>query len=101
MTDGEPVEFRAFVTTLLETQGVKVPTASVPRWLVAATAKVGDTLARLTAGRVKAPISFQEYATLGVPVTLDISKARRELGYAPVISREQGFEEIRKTSRTP
>ncbi len=101
VTDGEPVEFRAFVTTLLETQGVKVPTASVPRWLVAATAQVGDTFARLTAGRVKAPISFQEYATLGVPVTLDISKARRELGYAPVISREQGFEEIRKTSRTP
>jgi nucleoside-diphosphate-sugar epimerase len=33
-------------------------------------------------------------ASLGAEVTLNIDKARRELGYAPVISREQGLAEL-------
>ncbi len=96
VTDGEPVEFRAFVTRLLQTQSVAVPSASVPRWLVATAAYAGDALARMSGGRIKLPISYQEYATLGVPVTLDISKARRELGYAPIVSREQGLIELER-----
>ncbi len=100
VTDGDPVEFRAFVTALLEAAGVEAPTAEVPRWLVATVVRVGEVLARLTGGRIQGPMSWQEYAVLGVEVTLNIEKARRELGYAPIISREEGLAEIRKSTIT-
>jgi len=40
------------------------------------------------------PTGRQEYATIGNTVTLNIAKARRELGYAPVISRAEGLAEL-------
>lgn len=91
ITDGEPVEFRQFITRLLATQNVPPPTAEVPRWLVAAIVRGGDLLARWSRGALHGPMSWQEYATLGVEVTLNIDKARRELGYVPVISVEAGL----------
>jgi nucleoside-diphosphate-sugar epimerase len=36
LTDGEPVEFRAFLTALAGTAGVDLPGRSVPRWLLSA-----------------------------------------------------------------
>lgn len=91
ITDGEPVEFRAFVSALLGKAGVAVPEKSVPRWLVAAMARLGDALAQLSGGKLHGPIGGQEYGTVGVEVTLDIAKAQQELGYAPVIDQAAGL----------
>jgi len=33
---------------------------------------------------------------IGKPFTLDIGKAQRELGYRPVVSRQQGLEAMRR-----
>lgn len=95
ITDGEPVVFREFISRLLATQGVTAPDKSVPRALLRKIAAVGDVLASLSRGRIKPPISRQEYATMAVEVTLDISKARAELGYQPVMSAEDGLAELR------
>jgi nucleoside-diphosphate-sugar epimerase len=100
VTDGEPIEFRTFITRLLETQGVAAPTRSMPRWMVRATARAGDWLHAATGGRLRGPLSFQEYATLGVQVTLDIGKARTELGYVPVVTRDEGFADLERRRRT-
>ncbi|HTN59950.1 MAG TPA: NAD-dependent epimerase/dehydratase family protein [Devosia sp.] len=94
ITDGAPVEFRALITRLLATQGVDVPDKTVPRRLLRAMAVVGDILARWSRGRVKLPITMQEFATSAVEVTLDITKARTELGYRPVMTIEQGMAEL-------
>lgn len=94
ITDGAPVEFRSFVTALLRRAGIEAPDKSMPRWLVAMAATVGDWFERASAGRIKAPIGRQEYGTVGVEVTLDISKAMRELGYRPVITRDAGLETV-------
>ena len=94
ITDGEPVEFRTFVTALLATQGLTPPDKNVPRWPLWAAATVSDTLARWTRGRVKLPITRQALATSAVEVTLNIAKARSELGYAPLISIEEGLAEL-------
>lgn len=96
LTDGEPVPFRAFMTQMLATQGIAAPDKTVPRWLVHTIARVGDLLGTLSNGAITAPLTLQAYATSAVEVTLDISKARRELGYAPVITREEGFAEMAK-----
>ena len=94
VSDGEPVEFRDFITKLLATQGVEAPTREIPRWLVAPAVRLGDWLGRMTTGAIQGPMSWQEYAVLGVEVTLNIDKARRDLGYSPVISREEGLAEL-------
>lgn len=96
LTDGEPVEFRAFVSALLRRVGVEPPSKTAPRWLVATVAAVGDWLERISGGRIRPPIGRQEYGTVGVEVTLDISKAERELGYRPVITREAGLATVQE-----
>lgn len=94
ITDGAPVEFRGFVSQLLEHAGIAPPEKTVPRSVVAALARVGDLLARLSRGRFHPPIGGQEYGTVGVEVTLSTAKAERELGYRPVITREAGIETV-------
>ena len=54
----------------------------------------GELLANLTGGAISGPLGRQEYATIGNTVTLNIANSRRELGYAPVISREEGLAEL-------
>jgi nucleoside-diphosphate-sugar epimerase len=97
ITDGPPWAFRALVTGLLKANGVAVTDKTVPRGLLYAMAKIGDVLANVTGGRVTMPISMQVYATSAVEISLDISKAERELGYRPVISIEQGLAEMAAT----
>lgn len=94
VTDGDPLDFRTFITEMLATQNVAAPTKSVPRVLVKAVVKFGEILGKFTAGKLKGPMSWQEYGTLGVPVTLDISKACRELDYQAVITVEEGMREL-------
>lgn len=96
ITDGAPVEFRHFISQILETQGVAVPQKSVPRVLLRAMAVIGDGLGTISRGKLSAPLTVQSYATSAVEVTLDISKAKRELGYVPAFSRDAGLAELRQ-----
>ncbi|MGV3575868.1 MAG: NAD-dependent epimerase/dehydratase family protein [Devosia sp.] len=96
--DDEPVRFRDFATALMATQGVKAPEKSVPRALLQLIAGVGDWLHKVSGGRITAPLTLQAFATSAVSITLDIGKARRELGYAPIMSREAGLAEMAAAS---
>lgn len=99
IADDGDVEFRAFISALLSTQGRTVPDKQVPRWLVRGVAAVGEGLARLSGGRWSPPVTRQALATSAVEVTLDIRRAREELGYAPPVDRAQGLAEL-KAART-
>jgi nucleoside-diphosphate-sugar epimerase len=91
VTDGEPVVFREFVTALLATSGVTAPSGSIPRPLAAAAAAVCETAWRALPLPGAPPVTrFAVWAT-GLECTLDDSRARADLGYAPVISREAGL----------
>ena len=91
LSDGEPVAFRTFISALLETQGQAAPTSTIPRPVVRAIAAVGDLIGKASGGRKPAPLTLQVFASSAVEVSLDIGKARRELGYAPVVSRSEGL----------
>ncbi|MCU4179886.1 NAD-dependent epimerase/dehydratase family protein [Bosea sp. BH3] len=95
IADEAPVQFRDFVSALLETQGLAPPEKSIPRPVVRTIAGIGDLLAAVTGGRIVPPLTLQSYAASAVEISLDIGKAQRELGYAPVISRDQGLDELR------
>lgn len=94
LTDGEPLEFRDFVTRMVRTQGVEPPAREAPLWL-------GDALARISEWL------WQEFPIGGEPpltrtamnlffreVTVSDAKARSELGYRPAVSVEQGLAEL-------
>ncbi len=96
ISDGAPVQFRSFISQMLETQGVPAPEKSVPRALLKTIATIGDAVGKISRGRITVPLTLQSYATSAVEVTLDIGKAKAELGYVPALSREAGLAEMRE-----
>lgn len=91
LTDGEPVQLREFLIALAATEGVTLPDRSLPRrvaWALAVAAETSWKLLRLTA---EPPITRTFLALSAQEMTVDDSKARRELGFSPALSREAGL----------
>ena len=94
LSDGNPVELRAFLTALAATAGVRLPNRSLPRrlmWLVAA---VGETMWRVLPLPGIPPVTRTFLALSAQEMTVDDSKARQELGYRPLISIEEGLADL-------
>ncbi|CAM4365241.1 NAD-dependent epimerase/dehydratase family protein [Corallococcus sp. ZKHCc1 1396] len=91
LTDGAPVEFRAFVTALLKTQGVEPGDKTLPAALAAMMAVVGDLLWDVLGLKGAPPLSRTELLLGGQEVTVSDEKARLELGYTGSVSREEGL----------
>lgn len=95
ITDGQDIAFRPWVTALLATKGISVSEVkSVRRGFMNFIVSAGELLANLTGGALNGPLGRQEYATVGNTVTLNIAKARKELGYEAVMSRAEGLAEL-------
>lgn len=101
VTDGEPVRFREFVTALLEASGVEPPTRSLPSPVAGAVAAAGETAWRLLPLPGAPPLTRLAYWLSAQQCTLDISKARAELGYEPVVTREAGLAELADAGDRP
>jgi nucleoside-diphosphate-sugar epimerase len=95
VTDGEPVVFREFISALLETQGVEPPTRSVPAGVAGAAAVVAETAWRVLPLPGEPPLTRFACWISSQECTIDITKARNELGYRPTVTREQGLAEMR------
>jgi nucleoside-diphosphate-sugar epimerase len=98
VTDGEPVQFREFVTELLATQGVEAPDRSVPGGVVRMAAPALEGTWRVLRLRGQPPVTRLAYWLSALETTIDISLARRELGYEPVKSIPEGMAELRAAS---
>lgn len=88
LTDGEPVDFRDFLTQLLAAQGVDPGERSIPRWIARATAA-------MTGWMKRPPVTRTAIALIGHEVTVVDAKARRELGCTSHVSRARGLAEMR------
>jgi nucleoside-diphosphate-sugar epimerase len=97
VTDGEPVVFREFVTRLLATQGIDAPDRTLPRGLASAIAAGGEAAWRVLPLPGRPPLTRLAFWLASQECTIDITRARRDLGYAPVTSVDQGMEELRST----
>jgi nucleoside-diphosphate-sugar epimerase len=95
LTDGPPVEFRGFITQLLETQGVTPSGRSVPRWLAYFLGATMEMIWRLFSLRSEPVLVRTTVCLVGAEVTVRDDLARRELGYRGVVSREAGLGELR------
>jgi nucleoside-diphosphate-sugar epimerase len=98
VTDGEPVVFRDFLTLMLATQDVSVPDKSVPAGLATAAAVAAERAWRLLKRPGLPPLTRFAVWVSSKECTLDISRAREELGYRPVKSRDEGMAELRLDS---
>lgn len=98
VTDGEPVVFREFVTEMLRTQGVEPPDRSLPAWTAAPLARVAETAWKLLPLSGDPPMTTLRSWLLTQECTIDISKARRDLGYKPIVTHAQGLAELAATS---
>lgn len=99
VTDGEPVVFREFIGELVATQGVKVPDRSIPAPLGRALAAGSEALWRALRLKGSPPITRTAFWLSALETTIDISKARRELGYEPVRAVPEGLAELRALAR--
>ena len=95
VTDGGPVVFREFISELLATQGVEAPNRSVPAWLAGGGAAIAEATWRLLRLGGEPPLTRLAVWLSSQECTIEIGKARRELGYEPVISRQAGLAAIR------
>ncbi|MDX6608355.1 MAG: hypothetical protein QOF85_280 [Solirubrobacterales bacterium] len=95
VTDGEPVVFREFVTELLRTQGVEPPDRSLPAWTAAPMARICEAAWKVLPLPGEPPMTFFRSWLLTQECTIDIAKARDELGYEPIVGQEQGLAELR------
>jgi nucleoside-diphosphate-sugar epimerase len=94
VSDGEPVVFRDFVTRLLATQGVTPPDRSLPVGVARAVAAAGETAWRLLPLPGRPPVTRFAVWVSALETTIDITRARTELGYEPVRTIDQGLEEL-------
>lgn len=96
VTDGEPVVFRDFFTRLLATQGVDLGDKKLPRGVAGAVAAIGEAAWRALPLGGQPPVTRLAYWLASQECTIDIGRARGELGYAPVRTIDEGMEELRR-----
>lgn len=93
LTDGEPQVAREFVGAMLRSRGITPPTGSIPYWVGAAVARASE-LAWTLPLPGRPTLTRASLRLFGREVTVSDAKARRELGYAPVITVEEGLRQL-------
>jgi nucleoside-diphosphate-sugar epimerase len=95
VTDGEPAVFREFITELLRANGVEPPDRNMPAPLARFASAASEGVWKTFRLKGSPPVSRLAYWLSAQECTIDISRARSELGYVPVISREDGLAQLR------
>ncbi len=91
--DGERT-IRDFLTALAATQGVSLGDKKVPSFVARPAARAVEGIWRLFGLRKAPPMTRFAIDMMSASVTVSTAKARAELGYAPVISVEEGMREM-------
>ena len=90
LDDGD-VEFREFISAMLRTAGVEPPTRSIPGPVAGLVARGGELAWRALPLKGEPPLTRFALWAASQECTLNDAKARSELGYKPVISRDEGL----------
>ncbi|MDX6697866.1 MAG: hypothetical protein QOE65_1263 [Solirubrobacteraceae bacterium] len=98
VTDGDPVVFREFIAELLDTRGIEIPDKEAPAAVVRVAAPLLEGVWGLLRRSEPPPITRLTYWLSAQECTIDISRAREELGYSPVKTRAEGMAELREAA---
>jgi len=91
LTDGEPQDFREFISAMLATQNVDAGAKKVPRWVVKASAWTLEGVWKLFRVKRPPPITRTAVRLVGEQVTVVDTKARDELGYRAKVTPAAGL----------
>jgi nucleoside-diphosphate-sugar epimerase len=92
VSDEADSTLKEVISGLLRTRGVDPPQASAPLAMAWPMAIAMEWIWRTFSRKGEPPLTRQMLRLIGEPFTLDITKAQRELGYRPVMTREQGLQ---------
>lgn len=95
ITDDDDRTIREFVGAYAETAGVTLPERSVPAAVARAAAALLETAWRLLRLRSTPPLTRLAVAMMACDKTVVCDRAKRELGYTPVISVAEGLAALR------
>jgi nucleoside-diphosphate-sugar epimerase len=101
VTDGEPAVFREFISALLRANGIEPPDRNTPAAVGRIAAGASETVWRAFRLKGSPPVTRLAYWLSAQECTIDISRARSELGYEPVITRETGLQQLRREPAVP
>ncbi len=87
-------QMRDFLTALIATRGLTPPDKSIPGWLARTLGAATETTWRVLGKSSDPPLTRFAAAMMSRDCTITTDKARRELGYEPVISRSAGLKEL-------
>lgn len=91
LTDGEPVSKRRFIEGIADGVGVPRPSGSVPMWLARLVAWSLETVSRALGTSEPPRLTQARLKFLGLNLDYSIERARKELGYRPPFSFEEGL----------
>ena len=94
ITNGEPVVLWDMVRKVAEALGYPPPRGRIPYRIADIAAGLLEALYRLHPSQPEPPLMRYTVGVIANSATLDISAARRDLGYNPRISVEEGFEKF-------
>ena len=94
VTDGQAIALWATLDRLADTLGVPRPTRRLPARLLEGVASLLELGARLHPDQPEPPLTASGVRLLTRPMTLDLTRVRERLGYAPVVTPEQGFADV-------
>jgi nucleoside-diphosphate-sugar epimerase len=94
LSDGDVIQFRQWVTTLLHIAGVKPGRLSIPRGVAWTVAGLMESIWTITRRRTVPPITRTMVRLIGQELTFTDLKAQKELGYTPIVTREIGLAEL-------
>ena len=89
---------KEFIGALAKTQGVELPERSLPGGVARGIAEVVEGAWRLFRVKRTPPMTRFAISMMSSTVTVNTTKAKRELGYAPLISVAEGLAEMKPGS---
>jgi nucleoside-diphosphate-sugar epimerase len=92
ITNGEPIQVRDLLGRLVTALNLRVRFISMPRRLALALAFISERCAALRGSQREPRLTSYGIGLLGYSQTLSIEAARRQLGYTPVVSIDEGLE---------
>lgn len=94
ISNGDPRPFRALVEQLYAILGRTPRFRHLHRNVGYSLAAAAETVARLLPGQPEPPLIRYTYTTVSYSQTLDISRARRELGYHPEVTLDEALDRV-------
>ena len=94
VTDDNPMPARDFLSRLFVTRGVEPPLKSIPGFVARPAAALVEGAFRLFRAKKAPPLSRFELSFVNMPRRYRIDRIKRDLGYTPVVSLEEGLREM-------